>query len=124
MIDYKEVLLSLKHERVKLKEQIIRLDTAIKIISNLTSTEQVKTLNSFTALTVRQAVQRCLETNKEGMQTSEITKMLLKGGIRTTAKNFHKTVYNTLFRCNEFTINGKFWTLTKLEISTEPVDKS
>lgn len=111
MIDYKEVLRALNNDRDKLKQQIVQLDIAIKTISRLVSTDQIKNTNSFTNLTIRQAIRCCLETEKEGMRTSEIAKDLLNGGIETTSKNFRKTVYNTLTRCDEFFANGKLWIL-------------
>ncbi len=119
MSEYKEILSDLKRKREKLAAQVAKLDTVISGLEEFASenatTAPIKTARtSYRGKTILDATSKCLELhNNEPMTSREIGEDLMAGGFKSKSKNFHRLLYNVLYKDDRFKSEGGKWSLKR-----------
>lgn len=127
MVDYKEVLADLRRRKAQVKrefeQEMSEIDAAIGAIEKMVPDAQislalpaatkVSSSQPYKGLTVRDAAWRCLDAEGAPMKTKDLAEALIAGGLQTTAKNFRTTVYSTLSRDDDFSVDDGSWSLAE-----------
>jgi hypothetical protein len=116
MADFLDMLTQLRTEQAQLKVRDQQLSEAIRQLERLTGQgdfmQGVDPENPlpFSATTYGEAAQQLI-TEHGPLPTRELAELLLRGGVRTKARNFVATLYSLLHKDGRFQLVDRKWEL-------------